>query len=113
MSLHVTVTVDRGATVLHLQGTADPAGVAAARQVLAAAAADAAVVVIDLDDTTAAAPEALRDIVDAVAADPARVHVVARRNSMVGVLTQARVHHHVAVHRSLADALAAHHAARW
>jgi membrane-bound ClpP family serine protease len=107
MSLPVSVTVDRGATVLHLRGTADPAGVAAARDVLTAAAADAAMVVVDLDETTGGAPDALRDLVQVVAADPERVHVVARRNSVVGLLTQARIHHLVAVHRSIADALAA------
>lgn len=96
MSLQVTVSVDRGATVLRLRGTAD-----------------AALVVVDLDETTAAAPEALRDLVRAVASDPSRVHVVARRNSLVGLLVQARVHHLVGVHRSLADAIAAHRARRW
>ena len=110
MSLEVSVSVDRGATVLRLRGTADPAGVAAARDVLAAAAADATLVVVDLDGTTGAAPDALRDLVRVVAADPGRVHVVARRNSVVGAVAQARLHHLVAVHRSIADALAAH---RW
>ena len=93
MSLHVTVTVDRGATVLSLRGTADPAGVAAARQALAAAAAGAALIIVDLDGTTATVPEALRDLVAAVADDPDRVHVVARRNTVVGLLAQDRVHH--------------------
>ena len=110
MSLEVVVSVDRGATVLRLRGTAEPAGVAAASEALAAAAADAAMVVVDLDGTTGAAPEALRDLVRAVAGDPDRVHVVARRNSVIGVVAQARLHHVVAVHRSVADALAAH---RW
>ena len=96
--------------MLRLRGTADPAGVAAARGALAAAAADAAMVVVDLDGTTGVAPEALRDLVRAVAGDPDRVHVVARRNSVIGVVAQATLHHGVAVHRRVADALTAH---RW
>ena len=113
MTLEVAVTLDRGATVLRLRGTADPAGVAAARGALAAAAADAAMVVVDLDGTTGAGPEALRDLVRAVPGDPDRVHVVARRNSVVGVLAQARIYHLVAFHISFANALAAHLWGRW
>lgn len=111
MSLHVTMSIDRGATVLRLSGTADPAGVAARRAALAAAALGAPFVVIDLDGVTSAAPEGLYELVGALGSDLARVHLVARRNSVLATLALARVHHRVAVHRSIHDAFAAHRVA--
>jgi hypothetical protein len=107
MSLDVTVTIQRGAAVLRLMGTADPADVAAGQASLAAAAGDARVVVVDLDGMTAAAPDGVRQLVATLDAYPRRVHLVARRNSMVTLLTRARIHHVVDVHHSVADAIAA------
>ena len=109
MSLTVTITIERGATVLRLRGTVDPAEVAARRSTLAAAAADAPLVIVDLDDTTAVAAQAVRDLLNSLG-DPVRVHVVARRRSMVSLLAQSRIHHVFAVHRSITDAIAAHQA---
>ena len=110
MSLSVVVSIDRGATVVRVRGRADTASVAARRPSLAAAAADARVVLVDLDGATAAAPQAVRDLVGALGTDPTRVHLVARRNSMVDVLARGRIHHHFAVHRSIDDAIAAYRA---
>jgi hypothetical protein len=107
MTLQVAVSIDHGATVLRLRGVADRAGVAAARDALAAAALDAPLVVVDLDGTSSTAPDALQELIRAVPGDPGRVRVVARRNSVVGMLAQARIHHLVPVHRSIADALGA------
>jgi len=111
MSLHVAVSIHQEATVLRLTGAADPAGVAASSDMLAAAGAGTRLVVIDLDGTAAAAPDGLHDLVSAFGADLTRLHLVARRNSLIDLLTQARVHHRVAVHRSLDEAVAAHRAA--
>lgn len=111
MSLTVVVSVDRGATVVHVRGRADATSVAARRAWLAAAAADARLVVVDLDGTTAAAPQAVRDLVSALGAGPPRVRLVARRNSVVTLLARGRIHHVFAVHRSIDDAIAAHRAA--
>ncbi len=115
MTLSLVVSIDRGATVVRVRGRADTASLAARRPSLAAAAAEARVVVVDLDQTTVAAPQAVRDLVGALGADPTRVHLVARRNSMVDLLARGRIHHVFAVHRRIEDAIAAHRAAmgRW
>ena len=111
MALSVVVSIDRGATVVRVRGRADSASVADRRAALAAAGADARVVVVDLDEATASAPQAVRDLVGALGADPTRVHLVARRNSMVDLLARGRIHHLFAVHRRIEDAIAAHRGA--
>lgn len=112
MSLDVSVTIHRGATVLNLKGTADAPSLAARREALVRATGDAAVVVVDLDAATLAGPDALRQLVSLVAgpAGGDRVHLVARRNSVTTALAHWRIHHLVGVHRSVDDAIAAHRA---
>ena len=110
MTLRLTTAVHRGATLLTLAGTADFGAVAAQRTALAAAAAGAALVVVDLDQVTFADADGLRDLVALLAGRDReeRVHLVTRRNSVTTVLTRARIHHVVGVHRTVDEAIAAY-----
>lgn len=64
MTLYVDVSLEGGATVLRLSGSADSAGVAARREALAAAP-DAPLVVVDLDGTACAAGQGLQELIGA------------------------------------------------
>lgn len=99
------------ATVVRVRGKADEASVAAERASMAAAAVGASLVVVDLDETTAATPQSVRDLIAALGADRKRVHVVARRNSTVTLLAPGADPPCFGVHRTVDDAIAAHRAA--
>jgi anti-anti-sigma factor len=104
--MSITVRSDDGVTIVSLAGTADHDMLMPLRDPLIAALGDSPVVVVDLDELTNVDPAALRSLVVAVL-DQARggqMRLVASDPATVAVITEARLHHHVAVHRTVFDA---------
>ena len=106
MSMSITVRSDDGVTVVSLAGTADTDMLMPLRDPLVAALGDNPVVVVDLDELTTVDPAALRSLVMAVL-DQARgghLRLVANDPATIALIAEARLHHHVAVHRTVVDA---------
>ena len=110
MRMHVELRNHRGATVLAIVGTVDADGLRALRQPVAAATLGGDLVVIDLDRAELVDPVGLRALVtDVVGAGAGpRLRLVTRRNTTTALLARGRIHHLVAVHPSVEDAVAAH-----
>lgn len=107
MNLSIEVRSDNFAVVVALAGAADAARLEQLRDPLTAALLDAGLVVLDLDELTTVDPGGLRAmIVDVPAtARGGKLHIAARHAPTVATLARARIHHLVAVHRSVTDAL--------
>ena len=107
MSLSIQVRNEHGAVIVALAGAADASMLEPLGDPLAAALTDARVLVLDLDEITALDAAGLRDVLVAVlgTARGGQLRIAASHQATVASLAQARVHHLVAVHRSVADAL--------
>lgn len=107
MSLSIQVRNDNGAVVVALAGAADASMLEPLRDPLTAALADARVLVLDLDEITTLDASGLREVIVGVLADArgGRLRIAASHQATVASLAEARIHHLVAVHRSVADAL--------
>jgi len=107
----IQVRSDSGAVVVALAGTADASMLDPLRNPLRAALADACALVLDLDEVTTLDAEALRDVLIAVldSADGGRLCIAASREATFASLAEARIHHLVAVHRSVDDAIGVLH----
>ena len=107
MSLSIQVRNEHGAVVVALAGAADASMLEPLGDPLAAALADARLLVLDLDEITALDGAGLRALLVGVL-DHARggqLRIAASHQATVASLAEARIHHLVAVHRSVADAL--------
>jgi anti-anti-sigma factor len=104
--MSITVRSDDGATIVSLAGTADTDMLVPLRDPLVAALGDSPVVVLDLDELTTVDPAGLRSLVIAVIeqARGGHLRLVANDPTTIAVIAEARLHHHVAVHRSVFDA---------
>lgn len=107
MSLSIQVRNDNGAMVIALAGAADASMLEPLRDPLTAALGDARVLVLDLDQITSLDAGGLREVLVAVlgTARGGQLRIAASHQATVAGLTEARIHHLVAVHRSVADAL--------
>ena len=113
MSVHIALRTHRGATVLVLSGAADR--LEAVREALVPVLRTAGLVVVDVDTLTAVDPRRFRELVVGLlelGGDPARLRLVARRNTIVQVLARGRIHHLVPLHRTVEDAVAFYYAHR-
>ena len=111
MGLSIQVRSDNGAVVVALAGTVDAPMLDPLRDPLSAALADARALVLDLDEVTTLDAAGLRDVLAGVL-DTARgghLRIAASHEATIARLAEARVHHLVAVHRSVADALGDDH----
>lgn len=106
-SIHVRS--DNGAVVVALAGTADAPMLDSLRDPLSAALADIRALVLDLDEVTTLDAAALRDVLVRVldTAGGGQLCLAASREATIARLAEARIHHLVAVHHSVADALPA------
>ena len=111
MAGSIQVRRDNGAVVVALAGLADASMLDSLRDPLCAAMADARVLVLDLDEVTTLDAEALRDVLIAVSdtAGDGRLCIAARHETTSASLAEARIHHLVAVHGSVADAVSDDH----
>ena len=111
MARSIQVRSDSGAVVVALAGTADASMLDPLRDPLRAALADACAVVLDLDEVTTLDAAALRDVLLAVldTAGDGRLCIVASCEATFASVAEARIHHLVAVHRSVADAVSDDH----
>ena len=111
MAPSIQVRGDSGAVVVALAGTADASILDRLRDPLRAALADALALVLDLDEVTTLDAEALRDVLIAVldCADGGRLRIAASREATFASLAAARIHHLVAIHRSVDDAIGVTH----
>ena len=113
MSVRIAVHIQKGATVLVVSGpvdSLDSVGDAAAPLLRTPG-----LVVVDLDRLTAVDARRLREMVVRLldmGGDPERLRLVVRRNSLLELVTRARVHHLVSLHRTVHDAIAVHDASR-
>ena len=108
MSLSIHVHSDNGAMVVELSGTANAPMLEPLAEPLTAALADAKVLVLDLDDLENVDAGSLRELITDVLATArgGQLRIAAGHAATVASLAEARVHHLVAVHRSVSDALA-------
>lgn len=111
MSLSIHVHSTNGAVVVELAGTADASMLQPLVDPLTAALADAKVLVLDLDEVDTIDAGGVRNVlVDVLAtARGGQLRIAASHAGTVASLAEARVHHLVAVHRSVSDALAPDH----
>lgn len=107
MSLSIQVRNENGAMVVALAGAADASMLEPLLDPLTAALADARVLVLDLDEITALDAAGLRAVLIGVlgSARGGHLRIAASHQATVASLAEARIHHLVAVHRSVADAL--------
>jgi anti-anti-sigma regulatory factor len=105
MSLSIQVRSDHGTVVVALAGAAAPSMLQPLRDPLTATLADAQVLVLDLDALTGVDSTVLRQLLLDVLRRTRRGHLRIA-TSHAATLTEARIHHLVPVHRSVADALA-------
>lgn len=108
MGVHIDIRYHHGAAVVALAGDADVTGLSLWAEQLGEAAA-AEVVVADVDQARFADQQALAYLLG-VLGDPRRpghLRVVARRSSLTARLVTWKVHHRVAIHPNIKDALAA------
>ena len=113
MSVRISVRVHRGATVLVLSGAID--SLDPVRDATVPFLRTPGLVVVDLDRLTTVDTRRLRELIVRLldmGGDPERLRLVVRRNSMLELVTRARVHHLVSLHRTVEDAIAVHHADR-
>ena len=108
MSLSIQVRNEHGAVVVALAGAADASMLEPLGDPLAAALGDARLLVLDLDEITALDSAGLRAVLVGVlgTARGGQLRIAASHQTTVAALAEARIHHLVAVHRSVADALA-------
>jgi anti-anti-sigma factor len=107
VSLSIQVRNDTGAVVVAFAGAADASMLEPLRDPLTAALADARVLVLDLDEITTLDAAGLREVIVGVlnTARGGNLRIAASHQATVAGLAEARIHHLVAVHRSVADAL--------
>lgn len=108
MSLSIQVRSDNGAVVVTLAGAADASMLEPLRTPISAALSDANVLVLDLDELDSVDSGYLRElIVDVVGrARGGQLRIATTHAATAAALADARIHHVVPVHRSVADALA-------
>jgi anti-anti-sigma regulatory factor len=109
VSLSIHVRSDNGAMVVALAGAADAAMLEPLRDPITAALSDAKVLVLDLDELSSLDPAWLRGLIIDVlgSARGGQLRVATSRAATFATLAEARIHHLVTVHHSVADALAA------
>ena len=107
MSLSVHVSSDDGVVVVALAGTADAAMVAPLQAPLSEALADTRLLVLDLDGLTGVDADSLRAVIVALLEEArgGQLRIVAPDPDLRGRLAAARIHHLVAVHPSVGDAI--------
>ena len=113
MSVRIAVHIQKGATVLVVSGPVD--SLDSVGDTAAPLLRTPGLVVVDLDRLTAVDARRLREMVVRLldmGGDPERLRLVVRRNSLLELVTRARVHHLVSLHRTVHDAIAVHHASR-
>jgi hypothetical protein len=108
VSLSVHVRSDHGAVVVALVGVADATMIEPLRDPIAAALADSELLVLDLGELSGVDPPRLGAlIVDIVTAVPVgQLRVATSHAATIAELAHACIDHRVAVHLSVADALA-------
>ena len=107
MSLSINVRSDNGSVIVALAGAADAGMLEPLRDPLAAALSDAQVLVVDLDELTVVDTTGLRALlVDVLAsARGGQLRIATSHAATLTSLAEARIHHLVGVHRTVADAL--------
>lgn len=108
MSLSIQVRSDNGAVVVALAGAADASMLEPLRDPITAALADTPLLVLDLDELSTVDPVYLRELIVEVVATArgGQLRIATTHAATVAALAEARIHHVVPVHRSVADALA-------
>lgn len=105
--MSVRTTSNNGVVIVSLAGAADAAMLVPLRDALADALAEARVLVLDLDELDGVDAEALRgvlvDLLDDVRGGQLRI--AASDPDIRSQLAGARIHHLVAVHHSVAEAI--------
>ena len=113
MSVRISARIHRGATVLALSGAVD--SLDPVRDAAVPLLRTPGLVVVDIDSLTAVDTRRLRELIVRlldVGGDPQRLRFVVRRNSLLELLTRARVHHLVSLHPTVDDAIGVHYASR-
>lgn len=107
MSLSIQVRSDNGAVVVALAGAADASMLEPLRDPISAALADTEVLVLDLDQLSNVDPAYLRELIIEVlgTARGGELRIATTHAATLAALAEARIHHLVAVHRSVSDAL--------
>lgn len=107
MGVHIDISYQDQAAVITLAGDTDVAGLEVWAKPLGEAG-SAEVVVVDVDQARLVDQQALSYLLN-VLDDPGRpwrLRLVARRSSLTGQLAAWKVHHRVAIHPNIKDALA-------
>jgi len=114
VALSINVRNEGNAVVISLAGAADANMLAPLRDPLTAALGDTGLVVLDLDELTIGEPDALRKLIVDVLDNGrgGRLRIAAGDDATLGALAEARVHHLVAVHRTIEEARLAQDAER-
>lgn len=108
MGVHIDIRYQHRAAVVTLAGEADLTGLSLWAEPLGEAA-GAEVVVVDLDQARLADEKTLAYLLALFDGGdrPDRLHLVARRSSVTGQLVAWKIHHRIAIHPNVNDALRA------